>query len=96
MTDKELALIVGGSSGVGKATARRLVERGLEVVLLGKSPEKLNQAQEELGPLGTVRTVSLDLYDEAAVDRFIAELADEQRSIRHLVNAAGYFRPTSF
>ena len=96
MTDKELALIVGGSSGVGKATARRLVERGLEVILLGKNPEKLNQAQEELGPLGTVRTVSLDLYDEAAVDRFIAELADEQRSIRHLVNAAGYFRPTSF
>ena len=96
MTDKEHALIVGGSSGVGKATARRLVERGLEVIILGKNPEKLSQAQEELGPLGTVRTVSLDLYDEAAVDRFIAELADEQRSIRHLVNAAGYFRPTSF
>jgi len=90
------ALIIGGSTGMGKATAKRLLERGVGVHLVARNVEKLAQAQTELSALGSVQTSSVDLYDEAAVDRFTASLRESGDSIQYLVNAAGYFSPLPF
>lgn len=93
---KEIALIVGGSSGVGKASAKKLLQRNVSVLLLGNSSNKLEGAQKELSALGTVTTASVNLYDEKAVDRFIVEIKNSSDHVRYLVNAAGYFKPTTF
>jgi NAD(P)-dependent dehydrogenase (short-subunit alcohol dehydrogenase family) len=91
-----LALIVGGSSGMGKQTGVRLLKRGAELILLARNPAKLAAAKTELESSGPVQTLSLDLYDEQKVDAFIQQLKREQRHIKYLVNAAGAFKPTAF
>lgn len=42
-------VVIGGSSGIGLATARLAMEEGAEVTIAGRSQEKLVQAQQELG-----------------------------------------------
>jgi len=91
-----LALIVGGSSGMGKQTGRRLLNRGAELMLLAHNPTKLEQAKAELEANGPVQTQAVDLYDDQQVDAFIERLKQEQRHIKYLINAAGSFNPTSF
>ena len=90
------ALILGGSTGMGRATAERLLRRGVSVHLVARNTERLEQARAELSALGDVRVSSLDLYDEAAVDRFAEELRNDPTPLTHLVNAAGYFSPLPF
>ena len=90
------ALIIGGSSGMGKATAERLLKRGVAVHLVARNEERLAQAKAELSEHGPVQTSSVDLYDTAAVDRFAAQLRESQAPIGYLVNAAGYFCPNPF
>ncbi len=89
------ALIVGGSTGMGKATAARLLSRGAEVTLIARDTDRLEAARAELAELGTVTTRPLDLSDASAVDEFVAELAGSD-SLDYLVNSAGYFKPTPF
>lgn len=91
-----IALILGGSTGMGRATAERLLRRGVGVHLVARNEARLAEAKAELSSLGTVKTSSVDLYDEAAVDRFIAELDASSDHIGYLVNSAGYFKPAPF
>jgi NAD(P)-dependent dehydrogenase (short-subunit alcohol dehydrogenase family) len=96
MDNSTSALIVGGSSGIGKAAARRLLERGTAVILLGRNPETLAAAEVELAELGSVETVRVELNDEQQTDAIIKQIEAEQRHVKYLVNAAGVFKPTSF
>ncbi len=91
-----VALIVGGSSGIGKQTAQRLIDRGVAVMLLAHNQTKLEAARAELATSGAVETVAIDLYDVDQVAQLIARLKDETRHIKYLVNAAGSFNPTPF
>jgi len=91
-----LALIVGGSSGMGKQTALRLLKRGAELILLARNPAKLESAKAELKPNGPLQTAVVDLYNEEQVDAFIEQLKQQPRHIKYLVNAAGAFKPTAF
>ncbi len=90
------ALVVGGSSGMGKESAKRLLASGHSVILLARNAEKLQAAKDELSALGDVTTVVVDLYDDAQVDNFIKSIADDQGHICCLVNAAGAFCPKPF
>lgn len=93
------AIIVGGSTGMGLDTAKRLGARGVSVKIIGRSQCKLDAAAEEIKAAGApeVSTKSLDLYDRAAVDAYIAELeACTQCAPDYLVNSAGYFSPAPF
>jgi len=91
-----VALILGGSSGMGKATAERLLRRGIPVHLVARGAERLADAQRELAPLGSVQTTCLDLYDPVAVEAFIETIDASSDHIRYLVNSAGYFSPKPF
>lgn len=95
-SETPLALIVGGSSGIGKQSAIRLLNLGVEVILLAHDPKTLENAKTELELKGPVQTVSVDLYDERQVDEFIERLNNETRHIKYLVNAAGSFNPKGF
>ena len=89
-----LAVIVGGSSGMGKEVARRLAQDGLGVILVARGGSKLEAAKKELGAKAEV--IAADLYDEKSVDKLIGTLEADKRHIKYLVNAAGYFKPTPF
>ncbi|MFD0666908.1 SDR family oxidoreductase [Ramlibacter sp. MAHUQ-53] len=64
-------LCVGGSSGIGRATAQLALQLGADVTLASRSPAKLAAAREALG--GGARTAVLDVTDDAAVEAFFAE-----------------------
>lgn len=96
MSDKSntRALIVGGSSGMGLATARRLLARGIDTIIVGNDAKKLDHARAELAELGEVQALQADLYDAADVARIVALIDDHSQPIGYLLNAAGYFKPT--
>ena len=98
MKQHEYALILGGSSGMGKATAKRFLEKGYAVKLIGKNSDKLKEAQSSLlGKNGaTVEVTTIDLYDVNAVKQFIENIKAETRHIKYLLNAAGFFKPVDF
>lgn len=98
MSNSSIALIVGGSSGMGKETAKRLLNQGTTVVILSHSEANLALAKSELKNQtgGRVETAKVDLYDSAQVDTFIKQLEAETRHIQYLVNAAGFFKPVAF
>ncbi|MBX9657516.1 MAG: SDR family oxidoreductase [Nitrospiraceae bacterium] len=95
-SNRPIALIVGGSSGIGFATAKRLLERHIPVTIIGKSKSKLEAALAELSRFGTVEALHADLYAAKDVQRVMAFAGDQNRPIKYLVNAAGYFKPTPF
>ncbi len=95
-TTETTALIVGGSTGIGKAVARKLLESGTAVLLVARDEKKLAAAKTELSAIGSVGTVSLDLYDERAVDAFVKQIENDGGHFKYLVNSAGYFKPMPF
>ena len=97
MFNRNLAIIVGGSSGMGLEIAKRLAENGLDVLITGRNKQKLqNAAHEILQKGGNVEYLVVDLYDKKQVCQFITQINHETREIKYLVNAAGYFKPVSF
>lgn len=95
-TTKPLAIILGGSTGIGKETAKRLIQRGTDLILLSRNVDNLESTKTELKSNGIVETVSVDLSDINQVDGFIARIKFEERPISFLVNAAGSFSPKPF
>jgi NAD(P)-dependent dehydrogenase (short-subunit alcohol dehydrogenase family) len=79
----QTVVLVGGSAGIGLATARRARAEGAEVVLTGRDPERLERAAREVGAWSTA---AFDATDAAAVQRFFEELPGP---IDHVLVTAG-------
>ncbi|MEL6773170.1 MAG: SDR family oxidoreductase [Pseudomonadota bacterium] len=97
-TTNTVSYVIGGSTGMGRATAEKLAAEGRTVVLVARSAAKLAAAKTEIEAAtgGTVETLSTDLYDPAAVEALVARIEAEPRHIERLVNAAGTFSPKPF
>ncbi|PTY02806.1 short chain dehydrogenase [Opitutaceae bacterium EW11] len=78
-------IIVGGSSGIGFGVAAELLSRGAEVVLVGRSAEKLKRAQERLGSESRVRVAATDARQEDQVVQLFATIG----TFDHLVTTSG-------
>jgi len=63
-------LVVGGSSGIGEASAQALAALGAQVTIASRDPSKLQAAAERLG--GRVSTAVLDTTSDAAVEAFFS------------------------
>lgn len=89
-------LVVGGTSGMGLATAKRVIENGGSVVLVGNRQEKAEQACQALAAYGKVDIIVADLMTEAGMQQVMTTINAEHRDISLLVNAAGVFFPKPF
>ncbi len=86
------ALITGASSGIGYEIAKQLAQKGYNLVLTARQPEKLEKAKAELSlPLGQfVATLAADLHDPEAPQKIYAFCSENGYTINLLVNNAGY------
>ena len=91
-----VALIVGGSSGMGLESAKLLVAQGIEVVIVGRNEVKLKHAIDELTSIGKASLIKADLYQPEGIQTLLAFINGENTQVRYLVNAAGYFSPKPF
>lgn len=91
--DDKVAVVVGGSGGIGKALALGLARQGAEVALASRNLEKLEAAAQELRDdsevQSQVRTFQMDSTDEASVASAVKEIVDVMGTVDVLVNAQG-------
>jgi len=90
------ALIVGGTTGMGKATAQLLLQKGIEVTIVGRADKNLDKTKAELSAFGDVKTKALNLFNMDEVIAFASSLSNEMPDLKYLVNSAGYFSPKAF
>lgn len=93
---ENIALIVGGSSGMGKATAKKLLISGDKVIITGRNLTKLLAAQQELSSFGKIEVYQLDMYNQDEITQFAEYINNFSGKITKLINAAGYFNPKPF
>ncbi|MGH9767311.1 MAG: SDR family oxidoreductase [Blastocatellia bacterium] len=86
-----VAVITGASSGIGRATALALADKGLRLSLLARSENDLSEVAEEAKDRGAseVRHFVCDVRDEEMVDRAVAATLDRFGRIDVLINSAG-------
>ncbi len=71
------ALVIGGSEGIGSAFARKLAERGLNLVLVARKPEPLEETAANIRKIGVeVRTLSADISKPREALAAIREITD--------------------
>src|SRR5699024_1372523 len=80
------ALVTGGSSGIGKATARALVDAGGTVVIAARNKERLLSAAEEVGAL----PLRCDVCSESEVISLVEKTIEKLDHYNVLINNAGY------
>jgi NAD(P)-dependent dehydrogenase (short-subunit alcohol dehydrogenase family) len=88
--DGKVALVTGGGSGIGAATARRLAEEGARVVVTDRDEASAHATAAALGPQALA--LQHDVVDEARWAEVIAETAARFGPLSVLVNNAGVFR----
>ena len=95
------AVVTGGSSGIGKATAKLLAQRGSHVTLLARRPDVLAAARDEISaatgsPDQVIQASSVDVTDRSAVERAVAEATARCGPCDLLIASAGYAYPALF
>ncbi|OLT23238.1 hypothetical protein BJF79_02220 [Actinomadura sp. CNU-125] len=91
----KVALVAGGSAGIGLAIARDLVREGATVSIAGRDPGRLAKARDELlaepdaGPGAGVGTRVLDVRDTAATRAWVDDVAAEHGAVHIVVANAG-------
>lgn len=83
----KIAVITGGSSGIGRATALRFVDEGAYVFIVGRRQSELDAAKAEIGR--NVSTVQADVSDLEALDRVFSQIKAEKGSLDIVVASAG-------
>jgi short-subunit dehydrogenase len=87
----KLVLITGGSSGIGRATVRRLAESGARVIVVARDAQKLEETRVEIEALGGwACTYSVDLTDAEACGALAKRVLAEHGAVDVLINNAGH------
>src|SRR4029453_5083715 len=92
------ALVTGASSGIGKAFAELLAQKGYAVVVTARRADRLDALAAELKQKYGVapHTIVADLSQPNASQQIVGELASRKLAIDVLVNNAGYGVPGSY
>lgn len=94
--DGRKLVVVGGSSGMGRQTAVDVVAAGGSAVIVGRSPERVEETVTTLSATGKAWGITCDLADREQVADVQRRLAAEHADATLLVNAAGIFSPRTF
>lgn len=94
-------IITGGSSGIGKATARLLASLGYDISIIARDPQRLEQAKAEIEATAIdvsqkVLTFVADVSDSVAVEKAIGEAIALQGAPEILITSAGIAHPGYF
>jgi NAD(P)-dependent dehydrogenase (short-subunit alcohol dehydrogenase family) len=87
MLKDKVAVITGGNSGIGLATAREFVEHGAKVVIFGRDQVTLDRARESLGP--NAMAIAGDVRSLGDLDGLFNQVARRHEKIDVLVAGAG-------
>jgi 3-oxoacyl-[acyl-carrier protein] reductase len=93
MNEKRVALVTGGSRGIGAAIVARLAKDGFHVVSLARNLEKLRQSCAEITAAGgSAEPLACDIADSNALAAAVEGIAERHGRIDVLVNNAGITR----
>jgi NAD(P)-dependent dehydrogenase (short-subunit alcohol dehydrogenase family) len=94
----KVAIVSGGSKGIGRAAALGFVKEGASVVVCARGRQALDATIDAVGPARRERIVAVaaDLTDPAAIQRVVDSAISEFGRIDILVNNAGSARPGDF
>src|SRR5437660_11949666 len=89
----KVAVVIGGTSGIGRALAHALAEAGADVVATGRRPERVAEAAQQIEALGrrTLR-VNADVTDEPSLQGLFRAPPGPFGKVDVLVNSAGRTR----
>ncbi|MBN3752751.1 SDR family oxidoreductase [Paraburkholderia sp. Tr-20389] len=91
------AVVTGGGSGIGAATAQALLRAGAHVTLMGRDTQRLAAQRDALSAYGAVAAcISVDVGDESAVTKAFSEAASIAGAVDVLVNNAGQAQAAPF
>jgi len=88
--NNKIALITGGTTGIGLATAKRFAAEGAEVIVTGRNPDTLESARQELN--GSVKVVESDAADQRQVAQLFETIGREHGRLDILFLNAGIAR----
>jgi len=90
----ERALVIGGSSGIGRAVAHQLADGGAKVLVVGRNHDKLGETQA--GRHTAISTLRADITEASGLKTLIDAVKGQPAPFNLLVNAAGVFSPKAF
>lgn len=85
----KIAVITGGTGGIGKSTAIAFLKEGAKVVLVDLFDDSLRTTKEELESYGEVITVQADVTKEKDVKNYVEKTVEQFEKIDILFNNAG-------
>ena len=85
----KVAIVTGATGGIGEATAKRFLEEGASVMLVGRSAEKLAATRNNLADFGNVATSVADAADEPATAAAVTATVEKFGGVDILVANAG-------
>jgi NAD(P)-dependent dehydrogenase (short-subunit alcohol dehydrogenase family) len=89
----QVAIITGAGSGIGLETARMLHEKGMVIVGVGRSPDKLKVLEETIADPARLATISVDISADDAPKQIVDLALDRFGRIDFLINNAGLGSP---
>ncbi|MGE0735188.1 MAG: SDR family oxidoreductase [Alphaproteobacteria bacterium] len=92
----KIAVVTGGSSGIGLATARMLLAEGARVAICGRDPARLAAAAKSLGASANLLAIACDVLDAKQVADMRDRVARQFNGCDILVNNAGQGRVSTF
>lgn len=88
----KIALVTGGNSGIGLATARLFAQHGAEVIITGRRQQVVDEAVASIG--GKARGLSVDVSNLDDLDRLYADIAERHGRLDIIVASAGIILPS--
>lgn len=94
--NSKVAVVIGGTSGIGRAIAHGLAQAGADVIPTSRRPEQVEATADEIEALGrrTLRLTS-DVSDRSSLQQVLAETVNAFEKVDILVNSAGRTKRSS-
>ena len=84
-----IAIVTGGSKGIGKQIAKDLLTSGAKVALISRTQEDLDIVQTEFSDLGETLSFSADIKNSEEIKNIVKDVIEKWGKIDILVNNAG-------